>query len=117
VIKSFDRKAARGRRHRRVRSKVDGTILRPRLSIFRSNMHVYAQVIDDSTRRTLAAASTLELKPSARGVEAAQVVGKAIADRASKAGVKAVVFDRGGFIYHGQVKALAEAAREAGLEF
>jgi large subunit ribosomal protein L18 len=117
VIKSFDRKEARGRRHRRVRAKVSGTALRPRLSIFRSNVHVYAQVIDDSTSRTLAAASTIELKTPARGVQAAQAVGKAIADRAVKAGVTSVVFDRGGFIYHGQVRALAEAAREAGLEF
>jgi large subunit ribosomal protein L18 len=117
MIKHFDRKAARSRRHRRVRTKVAGTAERPRLSVFRSNQHVYVQLIDDAGNRTLAAASSVELKGKARGLQAAQAVGKAIADKAAGAGVKAIVFDRGGFIYHGQVKALAEAAREAGLEF
>jgi large subunit ribosomal protein L18 len=117
ATKQFDRKAARVKRHSRVRVKVEGTPERPRLSIFRSLNHIYAQVIDDSSGRTLASASTLELKAGGSNAAAASAVGKAIAASASKAGVKQVVFDRGGFLYHGRVKALAEAAREAGLEF
>jgi large subunit ribosomal protein L18 len=117
ATKQFDRKAARIKRHARVRVKVEGTVERPRLSIFRSLNHIYAQVIDDSSGRTLASASTLELKLGGSNAAGATAVGKAIAANASKAGVKQVVFDRGGFLYHGRVKALAEAAREAGLEF
>ncbi len=117
ATKQFDRKAARAKRHRRVRVQVAGTPERPRLSVYRSLNHIYAQVIDDSTGRTLASASTVELKSGAGNATAASAVGKAIADKAGKAGVKQVVFDRGGFLYHGRVKALAEAAREAGLEF
>jgi|SRR5947207_1634989 large subunit ribosomal protein L18 len=117
MLKQFDRKGARGRRHRRVRVRVDGTAQRPRLSVYRSLHHVYAQLIDDRTGRTLAAASTVNLKTGKNDVPAAQAVGKAIADKAKQSGVTAVVFDRGGFLYHGRIKALADAAREAGLEF
>ena len=116
-LKQFDRKAARGKRHRRVRVRVSGTSEKPRLSVYRSLHHVYAQVIDDTTGRTLASASTLELKSGGHDAAAASAVGKAIAGKASAAGIKSVVFDRGGFLYHGRIKALADAAREAGLEF
>ena len=115
--KPFDRKAARLRRHRRVRVKVAGTAGRPRLSVYRSLHHVYAQLIDDGAGRTLAAASTAELKTGKKDAGAAAAVGRAIAEKARAAGVTAAVFDRGGFLYHGRVKALADAAREAGLEF
>jgi large subunit ribosomal protein L18 len=117
TVKAFDRRAARARRHRRVRLHVAGSAERPRLAVFRSLNHIYAQLIDDQSGRTLAAASTLQLKSRANSVDAAQKVGQAIAQKAAAAGVKAVVFDRGGFLYHGRVKALADAAREAGLEF
>jgi large subunit ribosomal protein L18 len=117
VLKQFDRKGARARRHRRVRVKVAGTGQRPRLSVFRSLHHVYAQLIDDDTGRTLASASTAQLKVGKKDLEAAAAVGRTIAERAKAAGVSSAVFDRGGFLYHGRVKALAEAAREAGLEF
>lgn len=110
------------RRHRRVRKKVDGTSERPRLAVFRSNEHIYAQVIDDSQQCTLAAASTIdkELKGqlgTGANCDAAIEVGKLVAKRAIAKGVSKVVFDRGGNIYHGRVKALADAAREAGLDF
>lgn len=113
---------ARERRHRRVRSKVEGSVERPRLNVFRSLKHIYAQVIDDTAGHTLASASTIdgELSAQCAGMnktDCARLVGKAIADRAKAAGVSTVVFDRGGYQYHGRVKALAEAAREAGLEF
>ncbi|TMF88571.1 MAG: 50S ribosomal protein L18 [Chloroflexi bacterium] len=117
MLKTFDRKGARAKRHRRVRVKLAGTAERPRLSVFRSLNHIYAQVIDDSSARTLASASTVGLKSGKNDAAAAAAVGKAIAQAASKAGIKTVVFDRGGFLYHGRIKALAEAAREAGLEF
>ncbi len=110
----------RRRRHRRVRRKVEGSPERPRLAVFRSNKHISAQVIDDLHGRTLAAASTVEgpLRASKTGnVAAAAEVGKLVARRASEAGVKRVVFDRGGFLYHGRVAALADAARKEGLEF
>lgn len=116
MIKKTDRKEGRAKRHRRVRVRVSGTTERPRLAVYRSLNHLYAQVIDDATRRTLAAASTVELKVKANGMGEAAQVGKAIAAKAKAAGVKAVVFDRGGFLYHGRIKALADAAREAGLE-
>ena len=112
---------SRLRRHHRVRKKVVGTPERPRLAVFRSNRHMTAQVIDDHSGRTLAAASTVE--PSLRGAgatgnkEAATAVGRLVAERAGAAGVTRVVFDRGGFIYHGRVAALAEGARSGGLEF
>jgi large subunit ribosomal protein L18 len=117
VLKQFDRKVARARRHRRVRVKVAGNARRPRLSVYRSLHHVYAQLIDDESGRTLAAASTLSLKAGKKDVDAAASVGRSLAERAKEAGVGAAVFDRGGFLYHGRVKALADAAREAGLEF
>jgi large subunit ribosomal protein L18 len=117
-----DVREARERRHRRVRSKVSGSPGRPRLNVFRSLKHIYAQVIDDTAGHTLAAASTVDGELSAACVgldktECAKVVGRAIATRAKAAGVETVVFDRGGYQYHGRVKALADAAREAGLEF
>jgi large subunit ribosomal protein L18 len=110
----------RERRHRRVRKKVRGTAERPRLAVFRSNSHIYAQVIDDVTGRTLAAAGTAEpaLKETSGGnIAAAAKVGQLVAERAKAAGIDKVVFDRGGFRYHGRVAALADAAREGGLEF
>jgi large subunit ribosomal protein L18 len=110
----------RRRRHARVRRKLAGTTARPRLAVFRSNRHIVAQVIDDSTGRTVASASTLEkdLRSGATGNRsAAASVGRLVAERAKAAGVSSVVFDRGGFIYHGRVAAVADAAREAGLEF
>ena len=117
MIKRTDRKVNRMKRHKRVRVHVTGTKERPRLAVFRSLNHVYAQLIDDAASRTLAAASTVDLKAKGNGVEEAAKVGKAIADKAKDAGISSVVFDRGGFLYHGRIKALADAAREAGLEF
>ena len=117
MLKQIDRRSARHRRHRRVRVKVLGTAQRPRLSVFRSLSHTYAQVIDDSAGRTLASASTLQLGAKRNDLAAAAAVGKAVAESARQAGVTSVVFDRGGYLYHGRVKALADAAREAGLEF
>jgi large subunit ribosomal protein L18 len=117
---SKDQQQARARRHLRVRKKVRGTAIRPRLSVFRSNSHVYAQVIDDTAGRTIAAASTMEsnLRAGVTGtVAAAEQVGRLVAERAREAGVSSVVFDRGGFRYHGRVAAVASGAREAGLEF
>ena len=118
----LSRNAHRERIHLRVRRRVVGTPERPRLSVFRSLNHIYAQVIDDRTRRTLAAASSLdkETRKQLKGggnLAAAKVVGKAIAECARAAGIEQVVFDRGGYKYHGRVQALAEAAREAGLKF
>ncbi|HET7419284.1 MAG TPA: 50S ribosomal protein L18 [Candidatus Dormibacteraeota bacterium] len=117
MIKREDRKENRARRHRRVRVHVAGTQARPRLAVFRSLNHLYAQLIDDGASTTLASASTVELKSKGNGMVQAAEVGKAIADKAKAKGVSQVVFDRGGFLYHGRVKALADAAREAGLEF
>jgi large subunit ribosomal protein L18 len=112
------RDAIRQRIHARIRRKLAGTTERPRLSVHRSLNHIYAQVIDDQTGETLVSASTLSLKSKTGGnVAAAKEIGKAIAERAVEKGVKKVVFDRGGYLYHGRVKALADAAREAGLEF
>jgi len=110
---------SRNRRHRRVRTKVRGTSERPRLTVFRSTRHVYAQVVDDVSGRTVASASTME--KDARGgvtanVDAAKAVGKRVGERAKAAGVSSVVFDRGGFRYHGRVAAVADGARESGLE-
>jgi large subunit ribosomal protein L18 len=122
MITKGDKNKARKRRHLRVRRKVEGTALRPRLNVFRSSKHIYAQVIDDTKGVTLVSASTVD--PELKGkieyggnVEAAAKVGELIAKRALEKGIKAVVFDRGGYLYHGRVAALAEAAREAGLEF
>ncbi len=120
----FDRRAARDRRHRRVRKHVSGETARPRLAVFRSLNHMVVQVIDDRAGCTLAAASThdADIRKELEGTgkassAAAAVVGRVIAERAQSAGVTKVVFDRGGYLYHGRVKALADAAREAGLEF
>jgi large subunit ribosomal protein L18 len=110
---------ARERRHRRVRKRVVGSSARPRLAVFRSNKHIYAQVIDDTSGRTLAAASTTEtaLRSGGTGnVAAAKAVGELVGQRAQAAGITAVVFDRGGFKYHGRVAALCDGARSAGLE-
>jgi large subunit ribosomal protein L18 len=108
----------RQRIHDRIRRKLAGTTERPRLSVHRSLNHIYAQVIDDQTGETLVSASTLALKAKTGGnVAAAKEIGKAIAEKAKEKGVKKVVFDRGGYLYHGRIKALADAAREAGLEF
>jgi large subunit ribosomal protein L18 len=117
MIKKTDRKEGRLKRHRRVRVHVVGTKERPRLAVYRSLNHVYAQLIDDGGSHTLAAASTVDLKTKGNGMAEAAQVGKAIAGKAKAAGVNTVVFDRGGFLYHGRIKALADAAREAGLEF
>ncbi|MFN2607947.1 MAG: 50S ribosomal protein L18 [Acidimicrobiales bacterium] len=119
TFSSKQKALARSRRHRRVRKRVSGSAERPRLAVFRSNKHVTAQVIDDVAGRTLAAASTVEveLRTGATGNrEAAAIVGRLVAERARAAGVERVVFDRGGFQYHGRVAAVADAARAAGLE-
>ena len=110
------KRAAREKRHIRVRKKIAGTQDRPRLAVFRSNRHIYAQVIDDQAGRTLAAASTLSAGDGSP-LDQARAVGSALAEKARAAGVTRVRFDRGGFQYHGRVRALAEAAREGGLEF
>ncbi len=120
--KTAEERIARLRRHRRVRKKVSGTAEKPRLSVFRSTNHIYAQIIDDVKGVTLVSASSLDSeiksKTGAGGnIEAAKQVGSLIAKRASEKKIGEIVFDRGGFIYHGRVKALAEAAREAGLKF
>ncbi len=119
---SKKRREARLRRHRRVRAKISGTAERPRLNIFRSLSHIYAQVIDDEKGHTLCSASSIdpEARNAVKGLskkEAAKVIGKLIGERALAAGVTEVVFDRGGYQYHGRVQALAEGAREAGLKF
>ena len=119
MISKVNRKEERERRHKRVRTKISGTAERPRLCVFRSNTNIYAQVIDDVKGVTLVSASTLdkEVKTKHANKEAAKEVGTLIAARAQKANIKSVVFDRSGYIYHGVVKELAEAARNAGLEF
>ncbi len=121
MYKRFDRNAARKQRHLRIRQRVVGTSERPRLNVFRSNEHIYAQVIDDQQGYTLAAASTLEAsvrsEPGRLTVAKARTVGQLVAERAKAKGVTKVVFDRGGYRYHGRVAALADAAREGGLEF
>ena len=118
-MSSLTTREARLRRHRRVRRHVQGTAERPRLGIFRSNRGIFAQLVDDSTGRTLASASWTGLPASFKGDKSAQAseVGKQIAAAASQAGIRSVVFDRGGYLYHGRVKALAEGAREGGLVF
>ena len=110
---------ARERRHRRIRGKVAGTAERPRLAVFRSNKGIFAQLVDDESGRTIAGASWLGVKKSFKGTKTEQAaeVGKALAEVAKKAGIESVVFDRGGYLYHGRVKALAEGAREGGLKF
>jgi large subunit ribosomal protein L18 len=123
LVKGRKALSPRARRQRRVRAKVNGVAERPRLNVFRSNQHIYAQVINDASHQTIAAASTLD--PAVRGTDGEQqakqqqaaAVGKLVAERAREKGIKSVVFDRGGYRYHGRVRALAEGAREAGLTF
>ena len=119
MINETDRNVTRTIRQQRVRTKVQGTSMRPRLCVFKSLNNIYAQLIDDEKQATICSASTLdkEVKTKASNVEAAAEVGKLIAERAKKAKINTVVFDRNGYLYHGKVKALADAAREAGLEF
>jgi len=119
MIKRPDTNAQRKKRHKRVRGKIEGTTERPRLNVFRSEKHIYAQIIDDTKGVTLCSASSLEkeFEGSGSNKEAAKKVGKQIAERAVKNGIENVVFDRGGYLYHGRVKELAEAAREGGLKF
>ena len=119
MVKLVDRAAARARRHARVRAKISGTAACPRLNVFRSAKHIYAQVIDDVTGTTLCAASSMAKGFEGNGgnVEGAKKVGVMIAELCKEKGIEEVVFDRGGFVYHGKVQALADAAREAGLEF
>ena len=119
MISKIDRKMERERRHIRVRTKISGTAERPRLCVYRSNTNLYVQIIDDVAGKTLAQASTMdkEVKTKHSNKEAAKEVGALIAKRALERNIKTVVFDRGGYIYHGVVKELAEAAREGGLEF
>ncbi|HEV3472019.1 MAG TPA: 50S ribosomal protein L18 [Actinomycetota bacterium] len=116
-MKAADKVRSLGRRHRRVRKKVVGAPERPRLSVYRSNRHIYAQVIDDFAGRTLASASSLGESADGGRKDVAKAVGLAVAARAKDAGVEQVVFDRGGFRFHGRVAAVAEGAREGGLEF
>ncbi|HWO93901.1 MAG: 50S ribosomal protein L18 [Armatimonadota bacterium] len=119
--KTKTRRAARIRRHVRIRRRLEGTPERPRLAVFRSQTHIYAQIIDDAARRTIVAASDVEPELRKNGAEGktkrAAIVGQRLAERAKAAGITEVVFDRGGFKFHGRVKALAEAAREGGLKF
>ena len=119
MINRPDTKAQRQKRHLRVRSKVSGTPERPRLTVFRSNANIYAQIIDDVAGKTIVSASTLEkgFEGATGNIEAAKKVGQMIGERAKAQGIDTVVFDRGGYVYHGRVAAVAEGAREAGLEF
>ena len=119
MIRKIEKKEIRNRIHRRIRRKLSGTAERPRLAVFRSVAHIYAQVIDDAQGQTLVSASSVDKDGKGKGgnVAAAKAIGKLVAERAKEKGIKSVVFDRGGYQYHGRVKALADAAREAGLEF
>jgi large subunit ribosomal protein L18 len=119
MIKKISKNDTREHIHTRIRRKLQGTSARPRLAVFRSLAHIYAQVIDDSKGVTVASASSAEKSSSVKGgnLEGAKAIGKTVAERAKEKGINKVVFDRGGYIYHGRVKALADAAREAGLEF
>lgn len=122
MIKKVSRQEVRVKKHMKIRNKISGTSERPRLAVYRSNMHIYAQIIDDVKGITIVAASTVEkaIKDTldkTNDVAAAEAVGKAVAEKATAKGIESVVFDRGGFIYHGKIKALADAAREAGLKF
>jgi large subunit ribosomal protein L18 len=119
MIKKTEKKEIRSRVHRRIRRKLRGTSERPRLAVFRSLAHIYAQVIDDAQSKTLASASSVDKGVEAKGgnVAGAKAIGTLVAERAKEKGIVRVVFDRGGFPYHGRVKALADAARAAGLEF
>lgn len=122
MFKKIDKNKSRQKRHMRLRTKIQGTPDRPRLNVFRSSKHIYAQIIDDATGKTIVSASTVEKGVKAdlentSNIDAAKRIGQLAAERALEKGISVVVFDRGGFIYHGRVKALAEAAREAGLKF
>lgn len=122
MIRKASRSEAREKRHYRLRNKISGTAQRPRLAVFRSDKHMYAQIIDDVAGHTLVSASTVEKEAKEKldktsNIAAAQFVGELIGRRAVEQGITEVVFDRGGYVYHGKVKALAEAAREAGLQF
>lgn len=118
MITKLDRNKVRQKRHARIRRKISGTASRPRLSVFRSNANITAQIIDDVSGVTLVSASSLDLKlENGSNISAADAVGTELAKRSLEANIKAVVFDRGGYLYHGRVKALADAARKAGLEF
>ena len=122
MITPIDRSDERCRIHRRIREKISGNTIRPRLCVYRSSKYIYAQIIDDSQGKTLVAASTAEkgvLGSEKHGgnIKASKLVGKAIAERAKAKGIESVVFDRGGYLYHGRIKAVAEAARESGLKF
>ena len=119
MVKTFDKNAQRMKRHTRVRGKISGTPERPRLNVYRSNANIYAQIIDDVNGVTLVSASSLDKAIEGYGgnVTAASAVGKLIAERALAKGIENVVFDRGGYLYHGRVQALAEGAREGGLKF
>jgi large subunit ribosomal protein L18 len=120
MITKADKNAVRKKRHARVRTKLSGTEARPRLNVFRSNKHIYAQLIDDVNGVTIASASTLDKDvnlDSSSNLDAAVKIGELVAKRAVEKGVSTVIFDRGGYLYHGRVKALADAARENGLEF
>ena len=119
MIHKIEKKEIRKRIHMRIRRKLSGTSERPRLAVFRSVAHIYAQVIDDSKGATLVSASSVDKGARTNGgnVAAAKAIGKLVAERAKEKGIKSVVFDRGGYQYHGRIKALADAAREAGLEF
>lgn len=120
MITKLDKNAVRKKRHARVRAKLSGSAARPRLNVFRSSKHIYAQLIDDANGVTLASASSVEKDfglESTSNVEAAKKVGELIAKRAVEKGVSSIVFDRGGYLYHGRIQALADAARENGLEF
>ena len=116
-MKTVEKTRLLSRRHRRVRKKVSGTAERPRLAVYRSNRHIYAQLINDTDGRTIVAASTVQDSGKGEPREKAKNVGKTLADRAKAAGIEQVTFDRGGFKYHGRVAALADGAREGGLEF
>lgn len=122
MVSKVSRAQVREEKHRRLRRYLNGTSERPRLAVFRSNNHIYAQIIDDTVGNTLCAASTMEADIKAKvsktnDVEAAKAVGEAVAKKALEKGITTVVFDRGGFVYHGKIQALADAAREAGLQF
>ena len=122
MIRKPSRAVARAKRHYRLRNNISGTAQKPSLAVFRSNMHIYAQIIDDTVGNTICAASTMEADVKSKveftnTVEAAKVVGETVAKKAIEKGIKEVVFDRGGFVYTGKIQALADAAREAGLQF
>ncbi len=117
MIKKESKNVSRIERHARIRKNLSGTASMPRLNVFRSNTNIYAQIIDDETGKTLVSASSLDMKLKGGNVSVAEKVGEEIASRAKKAGITEVVFDRGGYKYHGRVKALADKAREAGLKF